>query len=240
MKSIKLLGLIGLLLAGWTLGGCSPTPAELKVGKEKYVLDGMDAQDKIEITVFDEKGAPVTEGVELVYFTTDFKVVKLNQQTGEIKAVSSGEADIEVELVGTDLKINVPVRVKIAGSINLSHEKLRLWTGQVKENVWSEIHSEKGAWVEGFVPEWASEDPSIVKVEQINDPNRRQSWVKLTGMKSGNTFIMTTFRHLTKSIRVRVYDEDEEVSLAGERIGKAKKEEAEKKSDKKKWKKIKK
>lgn len=214
--------LIAAMAATWALAACSPTPTELKIGKEKYVLDGADAKDKIEVTVLDPDGKPITEGLDIVFFSTDTKIIKLDQQSGDIEAVASGEAEVEVEVVGTQLKKTAPVRVKIASSINVSHEKLRLWTGQVKDNVWSEVHSEKGAWIEGFYPEWASEDPTIVKVEPINDKNRRQSWVKMTGLKSGDTYIITTFRHLSKSIRVRVYDEDEEVSLAGERIGKKK------------------
>jgi hypothetical protein len=191
----------------------------VEITPAKIVLDGIDAKSQFEAVVKDKEGKRITEGLELVWFTEDTKIAKLGPN-GEVTAVSSGEADIEVELVGTELKGKAEVRVKIPSTIKVSHEKLRLWTGQVKENVWSEIHSEKGAFIEGYLPEWSSEDPSIVKVEAIVDPNRRQSFVKMTGMKSGTTHIVTSFQHLMKRIRVAVYDEDEQVSLDGTRIPK--------------------
>ena len=204
--------------------GCSPTPVEIKTEKEKYVLEELGAKDQIKVSILDADGDPITEGLEVVFFSTDTKIIRLGQQDGSIEAKASGEANVEVEVVGTDIKLDVSVRVKIAGAIELSHEKLRLWTGQVKENVCSWVQSEKGAYIEGMIPEWASEDPTVVSVEQIpdpaNDPKRNRSYVKLVGKKSGDTYILTSFGHLSRSIRVRVYDEDEEVTLAGQRLGK--------------------
>ncbi len=229
--------------------GCSPTPVEIKAEKETYILDEAGAEDQIKISILDADGDKITEGLEVVYFSTDTKIIRLGQQDGKIEAKASGEANVEIEIVGTDIKLDVPVRVKIPSAIELSHEKLRLWTGQVKENVCSWVQSEKGAYIEGMIPEWASEDPTIVSVEQVqdpaNDPKRNRAYVKLVGKKSGDTYILTSYRHLSRSIRVRVYDEDEEVTLAGQRLGKTapegeegkevKKESKEKK--KKKWKK---
>jgi hypothetical protein len=63
--------------------------------------------------------------------------------------------------------------------------------------------------------------------------------VRMTGMKSGNTYIYATFQGLSKMIRVAVFDEDEEVALDGTRIPKEKKEE-EKDTDNEKDKKKKK
>ena len=40
----------------------------------------------------------------------------------------------------------------------------------------------------------------------------------MTGMKSGTTYIYAKFQHLSKRIRVAVFDEDEEVALDGTRI----------------------
>ncbi len=229
--------------------GCSPTPVEIKTEKENYILDEAGAKDQIKVSILDADGDKITEGLEVVYFSTDTKIIRLGQQDGTIEAKASGEANVEIEVVGTKIKLDVPVRVKIPSAIELSHEKLRLWTGQVKKNVCSWVQSEKGAYIEGMIPEWASEDPTIVSVEQIqdpaNDPKRNRSYVKLVGVKSGDTYILTSFRHLSRSIRVRVYDEDEEVTLAGQRLGKKapegeEEEEVKKKSKekkKKKWKK---
>ena len=228
--------------------GCSPTPVEIKAEKDIYVLDEAGAKDQIKVSILDADGDKIPEGLEVVYFSPDTKIIRLGQQDGKIEAKASGEANVEVEVVGTDIKLDVPVRVKIPGAIELSHEKLRLWTGQVKENVCSWVQSEKGAYIEGMIPEWASEDPTIVSVEQlpdpVNDPKRNRSYVKLVGKKSGDTYILTSFRHLSRSIRVRVYDEDEEVTLAGQRLGKKAPEgeegeegKKESKEKKKKWKK---
>ncbi len=213
------------------LAGCT-TPAKVEIVPDKVVLEGAGSSKKLEAKVYDKNGELLTEGVEIVWFSEDTKVIKLNAD-GEVTAVSSGEAEVEVEVVGTELKLVAPIRVKIPSSLNVSHEKLRLWTGQVKENVWAEVHSEKGAFIEGYLPTWTSEDPTIVKVEQIKDSNRRQSWVKMTGMKSGTTYINATFQGISKTIRVGVFDEDEEVALDGTRISKEKKEK-EKDSKKKK------
>ena len=80
--------------------------------------------------------------------------------------------------------------------------------------------------------------------DPANDPKRNRAYVKLVGKKSGDTYILTSFRHLSRSIRVRVYDEDEEVTLAGQRLGKkapegeeGKEAKKESKKKKKKWKK---
>jgi hypothetical protein len=81
--------------------------------------------------------------------------------------------------------------------------------------------SEKDAFIEGYLPKWTSQDPSIVSVEQIEDPikdpKRARSYVKMVGLKSGDTYITATYNNISRDIRVRVYDEDEEVDLSGQR-----------------------
>jgi hypothetical protein len=219
---------IGTALAALAAGGCQ-TPASLKITPEEMELDGAGTTAKIVVTVLDEDGAPIEEGVDIVFFSTDQEHFKLNTTNGEVTAQASGEGYVEVEVVGTEIKVEVPVRVKIASSLNVSHpqKRLRLWTGQVKDDVWSEVYSEKGATIIGFKPEWTSEDPSVVSVEPVH-PERRQSWVKLVGKKSGKTNIFTCFRGICETIVINVYDEDEEVDLAGNRIAKEAKEKAEK------------
>jgi hypothetical protein len=198
------------------LASCSPKPASLVIEPEKAVLDGSGSTLKLQAKVLDADGQPITEGVDVTWFSTDSGIFKLDQD-GTVTARASGEGEVEVEVVGTELKTTVPVRVKIASSIVTSHEKsLSLWVGQVKDNVWAEVHSEKDAFVEGFKPTWSSSDSSIVKVENLVDA-RRQAWAKLTALKSGDTYITATFRDITYDIIVRVYSEDEEISLDGTR-----------------------
>ena len=200
--------------------GCN-SPSKLEAIPDSVVLDGIGQEKTIEVKVYNSDGEPITEGLSFVWFSTDTKIIKLDQE-GTVEGVASGEAEVELELVGTDLKLTVPVRVKNAASIKVSHEKLRLWTGQVKTDVWAEVHSEKDAFIEGYLPKWNSDDSTVVQVEAIKDPGRRQSWVTLTAMKSGTTYINAVFNNLTKTIKVSVFDEDEEVELDGTRIPKKK------------------
>jgi hypothetical protein len=216
--------LAGVLLAG--LLGCGPDPVKVEIVPDKVVLEGSDAKIKLEAKVLDKEGKPITEGVDIVWFSDDQERIKLSVD-GTVAALASGESKVQVEVVGTKLTAEVPIRVKIPASINVSHERLRLWTGQVKDNVWAEVHSEKGAFIEGYKPNWVSDDPDIVKLEPIKDA-RRQSFVRMTGMKSGTTYIYAKFKHFSKRIRVAVYDEDEEVALDGTRITKEQKEAKEK------------
>jgi len=198
------------------LAACTPKPASLVIEPEKAVLDGGGSTLKLQAKILDADGQPVTEGSDVTWFSTDSAIFKLDQD-GTITARASGEGEVEVEVVGTALKAFVPVRVKIASSIVTSHEKsLSLWVGQEKDNVWAEVHSEKEAFIEGFKPTWSSSDPSVVKVENLVD-ERRQAWVKLTALKSGDTYVTASFRDLSHDIIVRVYSDDEEISLDGTR-----------------------
>jgi hypothetical protein len=231
----------GLATFAVLAAACSPTPASIEINPKDVVLDGAGTKLKLDVRVLDADGVVIEEGVDVVFFSADTEHFKLSS-SGEITAQASGEGVVEIELVGTQIKKEVPVRVKIAGSINLSHpqKRLRLWTGQVKDNVWSEVHSEKGAFIEGFRPDWKTEDATVVSVEPVF-PDRRQSWVKMVGMKSGKTNLFTCFRGICETIVVAVYDEDEEVSLDGTRIPKdaKKKKEEQKKKKLKKAKKMK-
>jgi hypothetical protein len=196
--------------------GCS-TPSKLQAIPDSVVLDGLGTSETIVVKVYDNNEDLVTEDLKFVWFSSNTTIIKL-EQDGTVTGIASGEADVVIELVGVDLKTTVPVRVKNPASIKVSHEKLRLWTGQVKIDVWAGVHSEKDAFIEGYLPTWSSDDQTVVQVEPIVDSRRRQSWVKLTALKSGTTYINAVFKNLTKTIRVSVFDEDEEVELDGTRI----------------------
>lgn len=217
-----------VLIAGVALGAITACtkPAKVEIVPDKVVLEGAGATQKLAAKVLDADGNQMTEGVDVIWFTEDSEHIKLATD-GTVTALASGEATVTLEVVGTELKGEVPIRVKIPQSIHVSHERLRLWTGQVKENVWAEVRSEKDAYIEGYKANWVSDDPDIVKVETIND-NRRQSFVRMTGMKSGVTFVYAKFDPFSKRIRVAVFDEDEEVALDGTRITPEQKAEMEK------------
>ena len=196
---------------------CSPEPAKVEIIPLNVVLEGADATQKLEAKVLDKNGKVIPDA-KVIWFADDPEHIKLSSD-GTVSAVASGESKVEAEVVNSKLKTEVPIRIKIPSSIHVSHERLRLWTGQVKENVWAEVRSEKDAFIEGYRVHWESEDPEIVKVEDIND-NRRQSFVRMTGMKSGTTYIAALYKNFSQRIRVAVYDEDEEVAMDGTRIPK--------------------
>jgi hypothetical protein len=227
MKHLQTAALTILLLT--LAAACSPTPVDIKFDKDEYILDGPEATGQIVATALDADGGEIKEGVDMTFFCANRKVVLVGND-GKISAVSSGEDTVEVEIVGADIKKTVKVRVKIASNIETTHEKLRLWTGQVKKNVAAWVVSEKKAYIEGYIPTWSSEDPSIVSVKDIKDPTGSEyprSYVEMVGIKSGDTTITATYKNLTKSITVRVYDEDEEVDLSGRRKPKDAKKNAE-------------
>ncbi len=197
---------------------CS-TPADIRFDKEVYVLEGFDAEGQIVATAVDADGTPIKDGVDMTFFCQKNDIVKVTND-GKLKAVASGEDEVEVEIVGTEIKKIAKVRVKIPGSIAVSHEKLRLWVGQVKKNVAAWVLSEKEAYIEGYLPDWTSDDPTIVSVKRIPDPTRGQyqrSYVEMVGLKSGDTTVNATYGNLMTSITVRVYSEDDEVDLSGQR-----------------------
>jgi hypothetical protein len=215
----KITFFFGFVFVAVGLGGCGPKPASVEIVPGEVVLEGAGAQQKLEARVLDEEGKVIPGFTDIVWFSEDMKHIKLSAD-GTVTAVASGEAKVDVEVVNTQLKATVKIRIKIAASVKVSHERLRLWTGQVKEDVCAEVLSEKGAFIEGYLPTWKSDDPDIVKVEPIVDPNRRQSWVRMTGMKSGITYIYAKYKDFSQQIRVAVFDEDEEVAMDGTRIPK--------------------
>ncbi len=173
---------VTLGLTMMSAAGCT-TPSKIEVTPDKVVFEKAGATTLLHAIVLDQDGNQMsTKGLDIVWSSKDTKNVKLSPD-GQVTAAASGETEIDVEIAGTEIKTRVPVRVKIPSSIQVSTEKLRLWENQIRENVWAEVRSEKGAFLEGFLPKWSSEDSSVVKVEPIIDLKKRQSWVKMTGVK---------------------------------------------------------
>ncbi|MBN2801939.1 MAG: hypothetical protein JXR91_02475 [Deltaproteobacteria bacterium] len=217
MTKINLL--IVTVLASIALSACSPEPVDIKFDKELYVLESPSAELQIKATAVDANGTPIKDPVAMTFFCPNLKIIKVTND-GKVTAVSSGEDEVEVEIVGKDIKKNAKVKVEIASDIKLTHEKLRLWTGQVKNDVSAWVVSEKDAYIKDYKPTWTSEDPTVVSVKDIKDPTGSdypRSYVEMVGKKSGNTTISATYNDLTQSISVSVFDEDEEVDLSGQR-----------------------
>jgi hypothetical protein len=221
--TISILAIAAICLA------CSPEPVDIQFSEDMYVVEGKDGKIQIKAWPVDKEGNKIEEGVDLTYFCPNRDIIGVTND-GEVNAIASGEDDVEVEVVGKPIKKSVKVRVKIAGGVEASHEKLRLWVGQEKTDVAAHVISEKGAYIEGYLPEWRSDDPSIVSVERIPDPTQmkfKRSYVKMVGKKSGDTHVYASYNGMEKQITVRVYAEDDEVTLAGRRISDEEKKEME-------------
>jgi hypothetical protein len=213
--------------------GCA-SPARIEITPDNVVFERAGDSMMLQATVFDQDDRQMShKGIDLEWMCKDNNVVRLTSD-GEVAAVASGDAKVEVTIPGVDLRAETSVRVKLPSSIRVSQDKLRLWEGETKEDVWAEVLSEKGAFLEGYLPEWSSDDPSIVKVEKIVDPNRRQSWVKLIGVRKGTSQVSAKFRGISGTIRVAVFAEDEEVVLAGDHISEKKLKDAKREAARKK------
>ncbi|MCP4602447.1 MAG: hypothetical protein GY847_18350 [Proteobacteria bacterium] len=230
-KTIRCFIMLGVLIF-WS-AGCT-TPASIEVTPNNVVFEKAGSTLMLYARVLDQDGNQMSiKGMDIIWSCEDTKNVRVTSD-GQVTAVASGETEVQVSIADTEVTAKVPVRVKLASSIRISHEKIRLWTDQIREDVWAEVLSEKGAFVEGFLPKWSSRDESVARAEPIVDPKRRQSWVKITGIKPGTARIEASFRGITKDIRVAVFSKDEEVNMVGEHISKKKEKDAKKARAKKK------
>ena len=196
---------------------CGPTPATLEIVPADVVLDGADAQMKLNVRILDRAGKAIESDADIIWYSEDDHHFKLSRD-GTLSALASGSGEVSAELVGHDLTAKVRVRVKIATSLEVSNKRLGMWVGYVTRKVWAKVRSEKGALIKDFRPMWHSLDPNIAKVETVDDPNSVVSFAEVTALKSGDTRIVASFRHLKKEIVVRVLNDDEEIDPAGRRI----------------------
>jgi hypothetical protein len=132
-----------------------------------------------------------------------------------VTAVASGGADIEAAIAETDVKAKVTVRVQIPSAVQVSREKLRLDVGQTLDDVWAVVNTERGGFIKDLRPTWSTESSSIVRVAPVDDPNRPRSYAKLTGVAPGVTHVTARYASFSKTIRVNVFGEGEEVQMVG-------------------------
>lgn len=229
----KSIGVLSFAVAVCCIFGCA-APEKIEVRPEEVVFERAGDSMMLQATVLDRDGREMShKGLDIAWMCKDNNVVRLSSD-GEVTAVASGDANVEVSIQGTELRAQASVRVKLPGSVRVSQDKLRLWEGEVKEDVWAEVLSEKGAYLEGYFTDWSSDDESVVRVEKIVDPSRRQSWVKLIGVGKGTTQVTAKFRGISQPIRVAVFAENEEVVMAGDRISEKKRKDAAREANRKK------
>ncbi|MDJ0765464.1 MAG: hypothetical protein QNJ97_20960 [Myxococcota bacterium] len=202
------------------------SPARIEVAPEEVVLTKPNESVMLKVDVFDGDGNRMsTRGLDISWLCEDLKPIRLSQD-GVVTARTSGQTSVSVEIGGTDLRKTISVEVSLPASVHVSHEKLRLWEGEVRDDIWADVRSDKNAPIEGLMPTWQSEDPAVVRVDSIVDPNRRQSFVKLTGIKKGTTYLRARHGKMSNKIRVAVFAEDEEVIMAGDQISEKKRRDA--------------
>ncbi len=201
--------------------GCT-TPTKIEVSQKEVVLDKAGKTALLEARVLDQDGSAMSiRGLEIRWSCEETGVARVTPD-GQVTAVASGDADVKVEVVGTALSEIVKVEVKIPKVVHVSKDKLRLFEGESKEDIWAEVQTERGAFVEGAAVTWSSDDSSVVKVEPVVDPTRRRQFVRLTGVTPGTTHAVARHGTMSKSVRVSVFASDQEVNLAGSQISKKK------------------
>ena len=225
-------GLTTCSLSFLLIVGCS-TPTTIEITPNNVVLEKKNASVRLQATVRDQDGREMsTKGLQIAWSSDDSSVISLDQD-GLVIAAASGDADVRAEIAETDVRAKVTVEIKIPSAVKVSKDKMRLWVGETKTDVWADVRTERGAPIEGLRPNWSSENPSVVKVESIQDGSTRQSKVKITGVTPGTTRVTARHENFSAFVRVTVFAEDEEVQMVGSQISKKKARDAKKYKKKK-------
>ena len=214
-------------------GGCS-TPTTIEITPDNAVLDKANASVRLEATVRDQDGSAMSsKGIQIGWSSDDSSVLSVDQD-GLVIAKASGDAEITAEVAGTNVRAKVTVEVKIPSAVKVSKEKMRLWVGETKTDVWADVRTDRGAPIEGLRPRWLSENPTVVKAEPMPDTNTRMSGVRLTGVTPGTARVTARYENFSAFTRVTVFAEDEEVQMVGSQISKKKARDRKKYKKKKK------
>jgi hypothetical protein len=213
--------------------GCT-TPTALEISPDDVVLKKKNESIRLQATVRDQDAREMsTKGLQISWSTDDSNVITVDQD-GLVIAQASGDAEVKAEIAETDIKAKATVEVQIPLAVKASKEKLRLWVGETKIDVWADVRTERGTPIEGLLPTWSSENSSIVKVEPVQTDRTRQSMVKMTGVAPGTTRITARHENLTASVRISVFGEGDEVQMVGSQISKKKARDAKRYKKKKK------
>ena len=207
------------------LGACE-SPASISIHPETVVFDKAGATAMLQVEILNSaKEKMSTRGIEINWYNDDADVVRMTED-GHLTAIASGKAEIKAEIAGTHLFDTVPVEVRIPEAIRVSKDKLRLNVGQTLEDVWAEVITGRGAFIEGLTPTFWSEDTSVVKVESTANDTHRQTFARLTGISPGTTRILVKYEGISATVRVSVFGEGDEVIMVGDHISKKKERDA--------------
>jgi hypothetical protein len=204
----KLAFALFLALTG-TLGCSSPTTVEVR--PNPLILEGQGAKGRLRAVVFDADGKDITGDHAVTWMCLDTKNIKI-QQDGTVVALSSGQALVDAEVVGTDLP-SLPgyglhgggtVIVKIPSWVEVSHERLNLETGQKTSTVWAEVRNDLGHPMTDYLPTWKVDNPAIVSIESSLNRSKTRTLLTLTALAPGETFLTASYKDLAGDILLTV------------------------------------
>jgi hypothetical protein len=196
----KLLYAILLVLAAAL--GCS-SPAKVEVRPNPLVLEGKDAKGQLKAVIFDENGKELDEGYSVTWMCLDSQTIKV-QQDGTVTALSSGKALVDVEVVGTEIHGTGNIEVKIPSWVEVSGDELHLVQGQALATVWAEVRDDKGFPMKGYLPAWKVDDPKVVSIEAGQNADQSRSFLKVTPLAAGETYLTASYKDLAADIHVTV------------------------------------
>ncbi len=191
-----------ILLVLLAAAACS-SPAKVEVRPDPLVLEGEGKKGKLEALIFDEDGKQLIGDHAVTWMCLDTKTIKV-QQDGTVIARSSGKALVDVEIVGTDIHGLGNVEVKIPSWVETSHEEIHLVTGQAAVQAFAEVRDDNGVQIKGYLPTWKVDDSKIVSIEAMQDANQIRTFLKVTPLSPGETYLTASYKNLARDIRVTV------------------------------------
>ncbi|HUT78614.1 MAG TPA: hypothetical protein VM285_13050 [Polyangia bacterium] len=184
------------------LAACS-TPTTLRLEPELLQLEGAGAKGRIAATILDQDGKPIVDGPGLAWLPTNPEVAGLSQD-GEVQAKSTGSSLYEVEVVGTEIRAQGKIEVRIPVAVGVSSDEVVLAPGQTSPDVTAQVFADTGAPITGFLAAWKVEDPAVAKLETLPDPNPARSRVRLTALEAGETYATASFKDLAADVHIVV------------------------------------
>lgn len=209
------------------------SPSKIEISPLDPILRAAGKSVLLQIKILDSDGNEMSaRGLDLAWSTDDTTAVSLTQD-GLVTAKASGDANVRVEIVGTDVTANTKVEVQIPFAIRFSKEKIRLITGETVDNLYAEVITSRGAYIAGLVPTFSADDPEVVSVEPQIEPGSRGTRIQLTAKSAGTTQVTARLDNMTASVRTAVFNGDEEINMVGNHISKKKERDARRREKKK-------
>jgi len=190
------------LIALIALAACK-SPASLELEPAVLLLEGAGSKGRITVTILDRDGRPMADGRGLAWLPTNPEVATLHQD-GEVIAKSTGTSMYEVELVGTEVRAQGKIEVRIPVAVGVSAEEVILEPGQSAPDVTAQVFADTGAPIPGFLTAWKIEDQKVAKIEQLPDANPARSRVRITALQPGETYATASYEELAADVRVVV------------------------------------